>query len=280
MSRIRSHDARPHHVACLFEGHLPGARRYKTTGGGTTTTATDTGPWSAQQPYLRTGFQRAQTDVLDRPLEYFPGSTVVPYSPETEAALGAQATRATEGSPLLAGAQDYTGDVLSGQYLDPSSNPFLAGVSDAVLSQVQPQVASQFSLAGRTGGSPLQAEALGRGVSRGMAPFLFGEYGRERGIMEGAAARAPGLAREDYYDPSQLAQVGAARELKSEEALSEDIARFNFGQQEPTNRLAQYMNLIQGNYGGTSTGTQTAKQSANTAMIVAGTAMKAAALGK
>ena len=126
----------------------------------------------------------------------------------------------------------------------------------------------------------MQAEALGRGVSRGMAPYLFGEYGRERGIQETAAARAPGLAREDYYDIGQLGQVGAAREAKAEEGLAEQIARFNFGQQEPTNRVAQFTNLIQGNYGGTSTGSSTAKQSANTGMLIAGTALRAFGMGK
>ena len=271
-------------------------------GGGTTTTSTQNNdPWSGQQQYLTTGFERAETDVLNRPLEYFPDDTVIPFSPETEAALGRQSARAWEGSPLLAGAQGYTGDVLGGDFfntptirgdfLDPSTNPFFSGVSDAVLSQVQPQVASTFARAGRTGGSPLHAEALGRGVSRGMAPFLFGEYGRERGLQEsafgreraaqeGAAARAPGLAREDYFDIERLGDVGAAREGKSEERLADQIARFNFAQEEPTNRLAQYTNLIRGNYGGTSTSSSTSRQSANTGMQAAGLIMSLAGAGK
>ena len=74
--------------------------------------------------------------------------------------------------------------------------------------------------------------------------------------------------------------MGAAREAKSEESLAEQIARFNFGQQEPTNRIAQFTNLIQGNYGGTSTGSSTAKQSANTGMLIAGTALRAFGMGK
>ena len=262
-------------TAGLFGMEPPGARRYKSTGGQIQKSVQTNEPWAAQIPYLKTGFARSETDVLDRPLSYFPDSTVVPFSSESELALGGQAGRALEGSPLLTGAQGYTGDVLSGKFTDPSSNPFLSGVSDAVLSDVQPRVASTFARAGRTGGSPLAAEALGRGVSRGMAPYLFGEYGRERGIQESAAARAPGLAREDYYDLSRLGDVGAAREAKTEEGLAENIARFNFGQQEPTNRVAQFMNLIQGNYGGTSTGSSTAKQSANTGMLIAGTVLRA-----
>ncbi len=251
-------------------------------GGQTTTSVQNTEPWSTQQPYLETGFESARTGVLDRPQEYFPDSTVVPFAPETTAALGAQTNRAIQGSPLLGGAQDYTGDVLSGQYLDPSSNPFLGGVSDAVLSQVQPQVASSFAQAGRTGGSPLAAEALGRGVSRGMAPYLFGEYGRERGAMEAAAGRAPGLAEADYGDIDRLARVGASREGKAEEGLQDSISRYNFGQAEPADRISQYMGLIQGNYGGSSTGSQTAKSQVNNTLLGLGAATSLApyALGK
>jgi len=245
---------------------------FKSGGGSTTTTTQSAEPWSVQQPFLEEGFKAAESGVLDRPQEYFPGSTVVPFAPETTAALGVQTNRAMQGSPLLGGAQDYTSNVLSGQYLDPSSNPFMSGVSDAVLSQVQPQVASSFANAGRTGGSPLAAEALGRGVSRGMAPYLFGEYGRERGAMESAAGRAQGLAEADYGDIDRLARVGAAQEGKAGEYLQDQISRHNFGQAEPYNRLSQYMGLIQGNYGGTSTGSQTTQSQVNPMMMGLGAA--------
>lgn len=244
-------------------------------GGGDTSTTT-TEPWAAQQDYLERGFREAEQNVLDRPLSYFPESTVVPFAPESTAALGAQGSRAYQGSPLLGGAQGYTQDVLSGQYLSPESNPFLGGVADAVLSQVQPQVAGTFARAGRTGGSPLAAEALGRGVSRGIAPYLFGEYGRERGAMEAAAGRAPGLAREDYFDIGQLASVGARREAKAGESLSESINRWNFAQGEPANRIGQYSNLVGGNYGGTST--QSTKSSSDPLMQMLGLGLMGAGM--
>ena len=230
-------------------------------GGGTQTTQTSTAPWEAQQPSLKMGFQGAQ-ELLGTPREFFPGSTVVPFAPESTAAMGAQATRAMQGSPLLGQAQGYTSDVLGGQYLDPAGNPFLAGVSDSVLSAIRPGVDSMFAGGGRAG-SPAHAEALGRGVSRGMAPYLFGEYGRERGAMEGAAARAPGLAQEDYGDISKLAQVGAMREGKAGEELQDMLSRWDFAQNEPTNRLATFSNLVSGNYGGTGMSTQTAQQQSN-----------------
>ena len=74
-------------------------------------------PWEQQKPFLEKGFARAEADVFNRPLEFFPSSTVTPYSPETEFALGAQTSRAMQGSPLIRGAQNEIGRLLSGSYL-------------------------------------------------------------------------------------------------------------------------------------------------------------------
>lgn len=232
------------------------------SGGGTTQSTSTSAPWDAQQPYLETGFQQAQSDVLNRPLEYFPESTVVPFAPETTAALGAQTNRAMQGSPLLGQAQGYTSDVMGGNYLDPMNNPYFSDTMDSIMSSVRPGIDSQFAGAGRQG-SGLHAESLGTGLARGAAPYLSNLYQQERGYQENAANRAPGLAREDYFDIGQLANVGAQREAKAQEGMQDSVSRWNFGQSEPTNRLAQYMNLIQGNYGGTSTGTQTAQNETN-----------------
>ena len=56
-----------------------------------TQTSTTT-PWAAQQPFLETGFERAESEILNQPLQFFPGQTYVDYSPETEQAL-AQAVK-------------------------------------------------------------------------------------------------------------------------------------------------------------------------------------------
>ncbi len=247
---------RRHYVAGRLQGHLPGARRYKGGGGGGTSTTTSE-PWEEQKPYLETGFQQAGENVLNRQLSYFPGSTVVPFAPETTAALGAQTNRAIQGSPVLGAAQDYTQQLLT----DPGSSP----IFDAIMSSVKPQVDSTFSRAGRTGGSPLAMEALSRGVSRGMAP-----------VMESAAGRAPGLAAADYADIDRLKAVGTRREGQAGARLDESIGRFNFAQSEPTNRIAQYMGLVQGNYGGTST--QTTRQDTNPLLMGLGAATSLAPL--
>src|SRR5262245_31573306 len=52
-------------------------------GGGTQTTIQKSDPWSGQQSYLTTAYEEAKK-LLDNPApQYYPNSTVVPFSPET-----------------------------------------------------------------------------------------------------------------------------------------------------------------------------------------------------
>ena len=52
-----------------------------------------------------------------------------------------------------------------------------------------------------------------------------------------------------------LSDVGMQQRELSQQQLDEDINRFQFEQNIPDQKLAQYMNMIQGNYGGTTTST-------------------------
>ena len=227
---------------------------------------TSSEPWSGVQPYLGAGYRAAREDILNTPREFFPGQTYVDYSPETEQALAGMTQRAGA-NPLLGLSQQQVSGTLSGDYL--GQNPYLADIQDAVMSSVMPQVDSQFGMAsGGRFGSPAHAEALGRGVSRGMSPYLFGEYGAERDRMMQASGMAPGLAREDYYDLGQLGQVGAARESLERQKLQDEMARFDFGQMEPTQRIQDYMGILSGSaplIAGS--GTTTAQQSTNPLMM-------------
>lgn len=230
-------------------------------GGGQSQTQ-NTAPWKGQQPYLTQGFQRAESDVLNRPLEYFPGATYVPFSPETELALGATTNRSLLGNPLNTAAQGQAMSTLQGDYL--AQGPSWDAMMDSVISGVKPYTDATFMGSGRHLNSEGYAEALGRGVGRGAAPLLDAERGR----MMQATSLAPTLANQDYYDIAQLGGVGQQREAQAGEELQDSINRYNFAQGEPTERLAQYMNLIGGNYG--STGTSTTRADINPFMTALG----------
>ena len=236
-------------------------------------------PWSGQQPFLETGFQRAQTDVLEKPETFFPGSTVVPFDPVTTEALGSIESRARAGSPLVPTAQEAIRSAASGELLEQNpflsqTNPYLQDAIDAATqgitrnyqSVVEPGIDAAFSSRGRYG-SGLQAEAIDR-AQENLADQLadvgtqmaFGDYGlqrqaydTERARQMAAASAAPGLAAQDYVDPGQLLSVGAAREGQAASQLQEDINRFNLEQNAEKKALADYMALVAGGqYGGTS----------------------------
>jgi hypothetical protein len=197
------------------------------------------------RPYYEDILRRGEDLSLD-PREQFPYSTVVPYSPETEAALAGITERALGGSPLVNAAQAQQLGTIEGAYLDPFANPAYQSVIDAVTADVLPSAYRSYAGGGQHWGSPVESEAVARGLSRGLAPFAFGHYGQERGLQQAAAAGAPALAETDYRDLEALLGVGGAREQDAQRRLQEAIDRFHYPQEEPRIRLGEYANLIFG----------------------------------
>src|SRR3990167_3282840 len=102
----------------------------------TSTQTQKSDPWPEQQPFLKTGFQQAESNVLNKPRSYFPGSTVVPFSPETETALQATTNRAMRGNPLVPAAQQGVMDTLGGGYLN-QGNPAFAAMAERAISPLR-----------------------------------------------------------------------------------------------------------------------------------------------
>lgn len=232
------------------------------------TTTTSSAPWSAQQPYLKEGFERAKTDVLEKPVEYYPNSTVVPFAPQTEQALEMQEQRALTGSPTMSAAQEMAKGTLSGEYLD-AGNPYMQQAMQSAITpmatafqeDVVPAISSQFSGAGRYGsGAQMRtqeraADDFMRQVGDVTGAMAYKGYGDERQRQLQAATLAPTYAAQDYADIGQLADVGLTREAQAGAELQEDINRFQQEQQAPVDALTKYMTLIGGGYG--QTGSQT-----------------------
>lgn len=233
------------------------------------TQQTNQNPWEPQQAYLKKGFEQAQAAVLDKPQEYYPGSTTVPFSPQTEQALGLAEQRALTGSPLIDGAQGNINKTLSGAYLN-GGNPAYGNMVERSIAPmrreyqetVMPGINAAFSAGGRYG-SNSQANAMDhasdtylRNVGNTTAGLAYQNYGDERSNQMQAAGMAPELAQQDYYDIAQLGQVGTTREGMAQNVLNEDINRYNFTQEEPADRLGKYMSLISGGYGGSGNSTQ------------------------
>ena len=215
---------------------------------GTQTTQNITEPWTIQQPYLTKGFQRAEELFNANVPQYYSGQTYVPFATESETALQLAKARALQGDPLLQKSQTYASDVLGGKYLDPSQNPHLANLFNTMSGKVTSGVGSQFSQAGRYGSGAhtgVLADSLGD-----LATKVYGDnYARERAVMDQMSAKAPMLGQMDYQDIAQLQTVGAAREELSQRQLQDAIARWEFEQKKPYEKLREYQASVGSPYG-------------------------------
>ena len=175
--------------------------------------------------------------------------------------------RALAGSPVGGAANAQATNILSGNYLDASRNPYLQGaigaatkpMIDSYTQSVRPSMERMFAMGGRNG-SGAEFDAMNRsdtnfmntlgGVGMNMANQ---NYNTGQDMMSRALALSPSLQQADYTDPGMLSQVGAARQGQAQANLNQQVGNYNYLQNEPTMRAQQYMPLVQGNYGGTST---------------------------
>lgn len=220
-------------------------------------------PWAEQKPYLLSGFNSASFLYNNAPRTYYPNSTVTPFSNQTNDALRAAEERARAGSSLASGGREQMERTVRGDYLRPESNEFLAGTYNAMVrpmveqyrNAIAPSNDAEFIRAGRYGSglyanrAQQQEDTLQRGLGEAATRLYGDNLARERQIQAQAIGMAPDYAARDYDDIARLAGVGGTREAKAGEHLQEDIDRFNFNQNAARADLADYMAMIQGNYG-------------------------------
>jgi hypothetical protein len=218
------------------------------------TTQSNTGAPAYAQPFLEYGLEQARDQFDSSQPEYFPGQTFVDFSPQTEQALRQTETRALTGSPLQQGAVDQAMATVRGDYLG-AANPYRDQAIQSAMEPVISSVSSAFS-GGNRFNSGLFADALAKRSAEVAGNIGYADYGRERGLQQAMVGAAPGLAQSDYADIGQLMNVGSAREGMAQQALSDQVNRFNFEQNLPASKLNQYMAAVRGGTVG-QTGTQT-----------------------
>lgn len=194
-------------------------------GGGRTRTITQTTAAPAYaQPYLEYGLSQAKQLYESPTPEYYPESTVVGFSPQTQAALAGLEAYAQGPQPIVEATQQAVMQNLMG------TNPLQAAAFRPVVERVQ----SEAAKAGRYGSGYQQAA-----LAQALAPAAL--QAQQAAIQQAPAAFEFGMA------PSQLmAQVGAAQEAQQQAQLQADIDRFMFEQQRPQQKLAEYMASVAG----------------------------------
>ena len=230
--------------------------------GGQSTTVTKSDPWAGQQDYLLKGFQKASEQYDSGTPAYYNGSTVAPQSAATQAGYQ-QMINSTLNNPLQAASgnevqKNLRGDYLYGNpYLDANFNAGAQGITNAYDSAVRGQTAN-LSGAGRYG-SGTQAfmqnqanQTLGTNLNNLYAQTYGQNYQNERQNQVNAVGQAGNVQNQGITNANALGDVGSAQDQYLQSLTDADVNRWNYNQNLNTNKLAQYMGLIQGNYGGSS----------------------------
>lgn len=196
-------------------------------GGSTRTITTQTAAPEYAQPFLKYGLAEAQRLYESPTPQYYPESTVVGFSPETQMALGGMRQQALFGSPFIPATQQVVMQNLMG------TNPLQSAAFRPVVEQVE----SQAAKAGRYGSGYQQAA-----VAQALAPYAYQ-------AQQAAIQQAPAVRQFGFADLGTLSEIGAIREAQAGAELAADIERFQFEQARPTSKLADYLTMVSGGSG-------------------------------
>lgn len=241
--------------------------------GSSGTTTTNTSPWSGQQPYLSYGFQQAQNLQQSGGPQYYQGNTVAAPSANTNAAYN-MVSNQVQNNPLQAQSQQQVSNTLNGNYLN--SNPYLDQTFNTGANQITKayQQAVNGNNAGFEGGgrygSGMQQVAqdnanntLGQNLQQYAANTYNQNYQNERTNQVNAVGQAGAVQNQGLTNANMLGTVGSAQDQYNQNLVNADINKWNYNQNLPANTLGQYMGLVQGNYGGSSS-TSTPTSGSNT----------------
>lgn len=236
-------------------------------GGGSSTpshTTQTTEPPAFIQPYMQYGAEQARGLYETGGPSYYPGNTVVPFSAQTEAAMGLTQQRALQGSPVTGAAQNYVTDQLNTpvtSQFGQASNPHLDSMFNKAAQVTRTQLDSQFAGSGRNleAQMPARADQL-----NDLATNIYGgAYESERNRMAedlqsqranrmGLVSMTPQLAAQDYVDLQALQGVGSQVEDLTGRLMEDQAARWDFAQNRPQTNLDNYIARVTGAYPGQS----------------------------
>lgn len=160
-------------------------------------TTGSTSPWGPIQPYLRDLFKESANLY---------GQNLFQPSQNTLAASQNYAATANDPNSLTNQSRAQTAATIRGDYLDPSTNPYLQNAVQQALGQAGSTFASQY---GGNAGTNLSnsgyQESLAKNLGQTAIPFYANAYQQERQNQLNAMGMSPSL---DYANAGALAQAG------------------------------------------------------------------------
>jgi hypothetical protein len=237
-----------------------------------TSSVTDSNIDPTLRPYLELGLRRGEELFFGPGPQFYPGQTYIsPSQPLLDALSAREAAARAAPSAITAGGDAYSSALAStartagGEFL--SGSPYLEDVigratrpiTERLTEQTLPAIASGFSSAGRYGSGAMQrstsgaTEAASKAIGDVASNIAYGDYARERGLMETAAGRmgvlagmAPSIYEAGFLPSAKLAEVGQARMRLDQPALDEAMRRFEFEQNQPYMNLSNFLSSVYG----------------------------------
>lgn len=233
---------------------------------GTTKTVSSSGPAGFQQPYIDQMLSEAQRLYGTAGPQFFPGSTVAGFTgPETAAGNYLQKTAGDM-------ANYVTTDLLPAfktglTAYDVTKNPTVAAAAQGAMQpvfqqltqQVLPQIRNQAVGVGGYGGSRQGiAEGIATGQAARSAQDITAQMYNQAYLggldtLSRTISQIPTLQQAQTMPGTVLSAVGAQQRQLDQARINEEIARHNWGQMLPYQKLTEYANLVKGPYGGTGT---------------------------
>ena len=237
-------------------------------GGGTQVTKTE--PWDAQKDYLKAGFGRAQELYNRSPLgpAYYGGPTQAGFDPAQQASqrMAMNYAMGTRPQDMQRQAESSLKTGLSGQVDTAAFKPLVSALGQNVQSQLTGNILPgireslvRYQPGGSTRGDLVQNKAIANAVTSGMTLPLAEAYGNAYNTAQQRAVQSgqmyPSLMSAPLGMAEAVGDVGAARRGMTQEGINRAMMRDQYTKNAPQQALANYMNMIGGNYGGTTTQT-------------------------
>ena len=240
-------------------------------GNQTSTSATnfssETGPWAPQVPYILGGFQKAKELYEQGQPDYYPGETLAGFDPAQTFAQEAiiDYARGPRAAGMQAGAeaslmQGLSGKIDSSAY-DPMAQAYAQDVIGNLQANILPGIRQQqvmYQPGGSSRAALQQNKAVADAVKSGMTTPLAQMYtnaynqAQQRAVQSGSLY--PSIMGAPLSMYGAIGEVGAQRRAMTQEAMNRDQARYAYEAAAPMNALQNYMSMITGNYGSTSSG--------------------------
>lgn len=203
------------------------------------------------QPYAEQLLSRG-ANLSTQPYQPYTGQRIADFTPDQIAGLDLTRNLATHGTPDVNAARAEMAKTASGAYLTPESNPYLKGMVDTALGQVQGTVNAQFNRPGAFGGTAHQ-ELLTRNLAD-TATNLYGQnYLNERSNQLRALTLAPAYQGLGYQDAQALLGVGDVYGQRQQDLLNLGYENFLESTNYPYQQLDVLANTLAGSTGGRST---------------------------